>query len=52
MGYAMGQLIEQSHSPWRDKVVRRQRMAPSLINSVMVPCENDYDDYMLEVGDV
>lgn len=49
IGYAVGQFIDQSHSPWRDKVVLRQRMAPSLINSMIVLGENDYDDDMLEV---
>ena len=52
MGYAIGGLIDQSHAPWRDKVVLRQRMAPSLINSMIVLGENDYADDMLHVEEV
>lgn len=52
MGYAIGDLIDQSHAPWRDKVVLRQRMVPSLINSMMVLGENDYADDMLQVEEV
>ena len=52
MGYAIGDLIDQSHAPWRDKVVLRQRMAPSLINCMMVLGENDYADDMLEVEEI
>ena len=52
MGLALGQLIDQSHSPWRDKVVLRQRMAPPLINTLIVLGQNDYDNDMLEVEEV
>ena len=49
MGHAVGEMIDQSHSPWRDKVVLRQRMIPSLVNCPTFLGENDYADDMLEV---
>lgn len=52
MGQMLGPLIDQSHSPWRDKVVLRQRMAPSLMNTMIVLGENDYDEDMLDVEQV
>ena len=49
MGYAVGDLIDQSHAPWRNKVVLRQRMVSSLIDSMIVLGQNEYADEMLEV---
>jgi hypothetical protein len=52
IGQTLGPIIDQSHSPWRDKVVLRQRMAPSLINTMIVLGQNDYDEDMLNVEEV
>ena len=52
MGHALGEMIDQSHSPWRDKVVLRQRMAPSLVNTIMMLGQNDYAEDMLVVEEV
>lgn len=49
MGYGVGDLIDQSHSPWRDKVTLRQRPVPSLVNCLMLLGENEYAEDMLDI---